>query len=104
MTTARWPGAEKIYKFLNSQATKLSTYATNPLWQDVDGPFKLTAFNPSTDANTMVPNPSYSGQKPSISKFEEVAFTSDDAEYNALRSGRLLSAWFLPLTTRRSRP
>jgi len=82
-------GAEKIYKFLSAQATKLSTYATNPLWQDVDGPFKLTAFNPSTDANTMVPNPAYSGQKASIAKFQEVAFTSDAAEYTALRSGQL---------------
>jgi peptide/nickel transport system substrate-binding protein len=82
-------GAEKIYKFLNAQSSKLSTYATNPLWQDVDGPFKLTAFNPSTDANTMVPNPDYSGTKATISKFQEVAFTSDAAEYNALRSGQL---------------
>jgi peptide/nickel transport system substrate-binding protein len=82
-------GAEKIYKFLNAQSLKLSTYATNPLWQVVDGPFKLTAFNPSTDANTMVPNPAYSGQKASISKFQEVAFTSDAAEYEALRTGGL---------------
>jgi peptide/nickel transport system substrate-binding protein len=82
-------GAEKIYKFLNGESLKLSTYASNPLWQVVDGPFKLTQFNPSTDANTMVPNPNYSGQKASISKFSEVAFTSDDAEYTALRSGQL---------------
>lgn len=82
-------GAEKIYQFLNSQSTKLATYATNPLWQVVDGPFKLSEFNPSTDANTMVPNSAYSGQKPAISKFQEVAFTSDDAEYTALRSGQL---------------
>ena len=81
--------AAKIYKFLSAQASKLSTYATNPLWQDVDGPFHLAAFNPSTDANTMVPNPSFDGHKASISKFQEVAFTSDDAEYNALRSGQL---------------
>jgi peptide/nickel transport system substrate-binding protein len=82
-------GAEKIYKFLNAQAQKVSTYATNPLWQDVDGPFKLTAFNPSTHASTMVPNPNYSGPKASISKFREVAFTSDNAEYAALSSGHL---------------
>jgi peptide/nickel transport system substrate-binding protein len=82
-------GAEKIYKFLNAQSLKLSTYATNPLWQVVDGPYKLTAFDPSTDANTMVPNPNYSGTKSTISKFEEVAYTSDDAEYNALRTGEL---------------
>lgn len=82
-------GAEKIYKFLNAQSLKLSTYATNPLWQVVDGPFHLTAFNPSTDANTMVPNPTFGGHKASIAKFQEVAFTSDDAEYTALRSGQL---------------
>ena len=82
-------GAEKIYKYLNAQSLKLSTYATNPLWQDVDGPYKLTAFNPATDANTLVPNTAYSGQKSSIAKFQEVAFTSDAAEYTALRSGQL---------------
>jgi len=82
-------GAEKIYKFLNAQSLKLATYATNPLWQVVDGPYKLTAFNPSTDANTMVPNSAYSGQHSIIAKFQEVAFTSDAAEYTALRSGQL---------------
>jgi len=37
----------------------------------------------------MVPNPNYSGTKATISKFQELAFTSDDAEYTALRSGQL---------------
>jgi peptide/nickel transport system substrate-binding protein len=37
-----------------------------------------------------VPNTKYTGpNKPTISKFEEVAFTSDTAEYAALRSGAL---------------
>jgi peptide/nickel transport system substrate-binding protein len=82
--------AAKIYTFLNAQSGKLSTYATNPLWQDVDGPFHLTAFNASTDANTLVPNTHYTGpNKPVISKFQEVAYTSDTAEFNALRSGAL---------------
>jgi peptide/nickel transport system substrate-binding protein len=82
-------GAEKIYTYLSDQSKKLATYATNPLWQVVDGPFKLSAFNASTDANTMVPNTSYSGTKPSISSFQEVAFTSDSAEYTALKAGQL---------------
>ena len=82
--------AKKIYNFLAGQSGKLSTYASNPLWQIVDGPFRLSQFSPSTDANTMVPNPAYSGpDKPTISKFQEVAFTSDAAEYTALRSGQL---------------
>lgn len=82
--------AKKIYNFLAAQSGKLSTYATNPLWQVVDGPFKLTQFSASTDANTMVPNAAYSGpDKPKITKFQQVAFTSDEAEYTALRSGQL---------------
>jgi peptide/nickel transport system substrate-binding protein len=85
-----WKKCEAVYTYLNAQSLKLSTYATNPLWQVVDGPFKLTAFNASTDANTMVPNPAYTGpDKPVISKFEELAYTSDAAEYAALRSGAL---------------
>jgi len=82
--------AEKVYTFLSAQALKLPTYATNPLWQVIDGPFKLTAFNASTDANTMVPNPAYTGpNKPSIKVFQEEAFTSDAAEYTALLDGGL---------------
>jgi peptide/nickel transport system substrate-binding protein len=81
--------AEKIYTYLSGQSAKLATYATNPLWQVVDGPFKLAAFDPSTDSNTLVPNPNYSGTKATISKFQEVAYTSDAAEYNALRTGQL---------------
>ncbi len=85
-----WKKCEAVYNYLNAQSLKLSTYASNPLWQVVDGPFRLTAFNPSTDANTMVPNTKYTGpDKPSIAKFQEVAFTSDASEFNALRSGAL---------------
>jgi len=82
-------GAEKIYNYLAGQSKKLSTYATNPLWQIVDGPFKISAFNPSTDSNTWVANPAYSGTKASIKTFQEEAFTSDDAEYTALKAGQL---------------
>jgi peptide/nickel transport system substrate-binding protein len=85
-----WKKCEAVYTYLNAQALKLSTYATNPLWQVVDGPFKLTAFNPSTDANTFAANAAYTGpDKPVISKFEEVAYTSDTAEYSALMDGQL---------------
>ena len=32
----------KIFNFLTAQNKSVSTYATNPLWQVVDGPYKLT--------------------------------------------------------------
>jgi peptide/nickel transport system substrate-binding protein len=86
----KWAKCKAVYNYLNAQAQKLSTYATNPIWQVVDGPFRLTAFNPSTDANTMVPNKKYTGpDKPTISKFQELAYTSDTAEFDAIRSGAL---------------
>jgi peptide/nickel transport system substrate-binding protein len=82
--------AKKIYDYLNAESKKLGTYATNPLWKIVDGPFKLTSFNPTTDANTMVPNPSYGGPvKPQFDVLKAVYFTSSTAETNALRAGKL---------------
>ena len=82
--------AKSIYKFLNAQSGKLATYATNPLWQVVDGPFKLKTFDPSTDANTLVANPAYGGPvKPKIAGIDNVAFTSTSAEFNQLLSGNL---------------
>ena len=70
-------------------ASDLSTYGSNKLWLDgADGPFVLSAFDSSSGQATFVPNPNYSGpQKPIISKFIEVPYTSDTAEYSALSSG-----------------
>jgi peptide/nickel transport system substrate-binding protein len=82
--------AKKIFDYLNSASKKLSTYASNPLWQDVDGPFKLTQFNTTTDANTMVPNPTYGGpQKADFSTLKAEYFASSTAEFNAILSGAI---------------
>jgi peptide/nickel transport system substrate-binding protein len=82
--------AKKIYDFLAAQSGKLATYATNPLWQVVDGPFKLKSFDASTDGNVMIPNLTYSGPvKPKISELDNVAFTSTTAEFNQLLTGSL---------------
>ncbi len=83
-------GARQVYRFLDAQSRKTASYATNPLWQVVDGPFHLTGFDPVTGYTTMVPNSSYAGpDKPRIARLEEVPFTSDTAEFDALRSGAL---------------
>jgi peptide/nickel transport system substrate-binding protein len=80
--------AAKIYDFLVDQAKSLSTYATNPLWQVVDGPYRLSAFNSVTGAFTMTPNTSYGGPHAAqMSNFEGVSFTSSTAELNALKTG-----------------
>jgi peptide/nickel transport system substrate-binding protein len=86
---------EAIYNFLSAQSKDLGTYTSNPLWQVVDGPFKLkqcgqACFDPATGGNVMVPNPSYSGPgKPHIAELDNVAFTSTSAEFNELLSGAL---------------
>jgi len=95
-----------VYNFLSNQAgydpanpkaanNALPTYATNPLWQVVDGPWHLTTFD-ATGNVTMAANPTYSGPtKPTIKTFKEAPFTSDTAEYNALVGGQL-SYGYLP--------
>ena len=79
-------GAKAVYTFLDTQSKDLGTWASSPLWSVVDGPFKLQSFT-STGEATLVPNPDYSGSKPSISKFVELPFTSEAAIYNEIKSG-----------------
>ena len=80
--------AKKIWDFLNAQSKSVNTYATNPLWQVVYGPYKLTAFNATTGSFTMVPNTEYSGPHANPqSTFVGVPFTSDAAQFNAIKSG-----------------
>jgi peptide/nickel transport system substrate-binding protein len=80
----------KIYNYLITQAKSLSTYATNPLWQVVDGPYKLSAYNTTTGGFTMTPNTTYGGPHVAkMSTFVGVPFTSDTAEFNAVKSGSI---------------
>ncbi len=83
-------GAHAVWNFLNTEAQKLDTYTTNPLWKVVSGPWQLSQFDPSTGHAVMVPNPAYSGpDKPSLSQFELMPYTTDTAEFNALHAGEL---------------
>lgn len=89
-------GARAVMAFLQTQSKDLKTYATNPLWQTVDGPWKLSGYT-LTGKVTFVPNKNYSGPaKPKVSEFVEVPFTSQDAEYNALRAGALTVGYLPP--------
>lgn len=79
-----------VYKYLWSQAEDTTTYATNPLWQIVDGPFHLTQFDPDGTSATLEPNSHYSGSpKPRITKLVEEVPTSTASEYSLLQSGAL---------------
>jgi peptide/nickel transport system substrate-binding protein len=82
--------AAKIFNYLTAQSKSVSTYATNPLWQVVDGPYKLSAYNSTTGGFTMVPNTAYSGPHANpMSSFVGVPFTSSTAEWNAIKAGKV---------------
>ncbi len=79
-------GAAKVYRFLSWQGVLIRSWASSPLWRVVDGPWRVSSTTGYGDV-TFVPNKRYSGPvKPSIAKFVELAFTSDDAEVNAAKA------------------
>nr|BFF18597.1 hypothetical protein GCM10025730_21180 [Promicromonospora thailandica] len=80
-------GARAIFDYLVTQSEDLGTYATNPLWQTVNGPYTLTGF---TDAGQveLTRNETYDGDDAaSIDTVNLLPYTSTDAEVNAVRSG-----------------
>jgi peptide/nickel transport system substrate-binding protein len=90
-------GATAVWNFLQKQGADMATFATNPLWQVVDGPWKLAQFQ-SDGYYAWVPNKNYSGpDKPALSKVIFTPFTTDDAEMDTLRSGTSLTVAPLPL-------
>ena len=79
-----------VYKYLTAQAGDTASYATNPLWQVVDGPFHLVQFQSGGTSVTLAPNRHYSGSpKPRIAKLVMEVATSDASEYSLLQSGSL---------------
>lgn len=89
-------GALGVAQFLNQQSQDTATYSTDRLWQTVDGPFKMTEFNADGFVK-FVPNGRYSGApKPKVRAFEELPFTSDAAELNAVLSGSVSIGYIPP--------
>jgi peptide/nickel transport system substrate-binding protein len=91
-------GAKKVYGFLTEQTKNRRQYATNPLWQVVNGPWKLSEYRTDGYA-AFVPNTAYSGPvKPTLEKFVQQPFTTESAELNALRSGDSITYGYVPLS------
>ena len=98
-----------VYDFLSQQSglsptnpaaatNALTTYATNPLWQVVDGPWKLKSFGPTAPI-VFTPNGKYSGpNKPTYKQFIEEPFTTASAEYAALVSGKIDLSYYISRT------
>ena len=88
-----------VYAFLTdkNEAGDLGTYASNPLWQIVDGPFRLSAYDATDNGATLVPNKEYSGHvKPSIDALVLAPFTTDTAEFNVLENGKAINIGYVP--------
>lgn len=96
-------GAKAVYNYLEGQAKKLTTYATNPLWKIVDGEWTLHQFQPD-GYSVFVPNKSYSGPKPRFSRLVAEPFTSATAEFNAIKSGSGPDVGYLPVTDLPQKP
>jgi peptide/nickel transport system substrate-binding protein len=90
-------GAKAVYGFLAAQNQDLAAFATNPLWQVVDGPFRLSRYEASTGDATYVRNARYSGPASgSISTLKVDSFASDTAEFDALLSGSGIDYGYVP--------
>jgi peptide/nickel transport system substrate-binding protein len=80
-----------VYEFLSAQAQDTKTYATNPLWGVVDGPWKLSSFSTAASGPvaSFAPNAAYSGSpKPQLAGVTYYAYTDDTTEYTALKTGQ----------------
>jgi peptide/nickel transport system substrate-binding protein len=90
-------GAKAVYSFLAAQNKDLAAYATNPLWQVVDGPFRLSSYAASTGDATYLRNARYSGPASgSLHALRVLSFTSDTAEFNALLSAGGIDYGYIP--------
>jgi peptide/nickel transport system substrate-binding protein len=90
-------GAGAVASFLLAQNKDTSTYATNPLWQVVDGPWKLTSYSPSTFDATYVRNPKFSGPATgSLHSIRVLAFSSDTSEFDELLSATGVDYGYVP--------
>jgi peptide/nickel transport system substrate-binding protein len=90
-------GALAVDNFLLAQNKDTSTYATNPLWQVVDGPWKLTSYTPSTGDASYVRNLKFSGPATgSLHAIRILSYTSDIAEFDELLSSSGVDYGYVP--------
>ena len=82
--------AKKIYDYLNKAGGAVASFASNPLWQVVSGPFKLKSFSATNSSYTLVPNAAYGGSpKPMMDQVQVNTYTGQTSELNAMKGGSL---------------
>jgi peptide/nickel transport system substrate-binding protein len=95
---------EAVYDFLlaengnmvaegNAHRTK---WADSPIWSVVNGPWRLKSYT-EEGIVTFVPNELYSGPNPArLDEFRQIPTSSDEQEYELLKSGDSITVGFLP--------
>ncbi|MDY5584711.1 MAG: peptide ABC transporter substrate-binding protein [Arcanobacterium sp.] len=78
--------AKEIFAYLTKASEDLQSYATNDLWKTVSGAYTLDKFVPSGEVR-FEPVKNWSGGEVKNSGIVFRPFTSDDAQFNVLRSG-----------------
>ncbi|MGH9043829.1 MAG: ABC transporter substrate-binding protein [Acidimicrobiales bacterium] len=87
-------GAKKVFAYLTKQSESVSTYASNPLWKVVDGPWLLTSYDPTTYRTVLTANPKFTGpHRAHLHQIIIETFPSATAEISALRAGTLDYGW-----------
>lgn len=78
--------ARAIFDYLVGESKDIASYADNPLWQVVSGPFELGGFATNGEVE-LTRNAKYDGDDPAQSEqVNLLPFTSADAEVNAVRA------------------
>lgn len=79
---------DSVFKYLNTAGKDVKSFATNPLWKIVDGPWTLKSFNATSGAFDIVPNTKFTGEhKPYLDEVDFVSYQSQDAEWTDLKAG-----------------
>jgi peptide/nickel transport system substrate-binding protein len=97
---------KSVEKYLDNQATKVTTFNSKFWTSGADGPWKLSQIDDLGNA-TFVPNATYSGPvkaQPGIKYVKEEAFTSDSAEETALESGSIDVGYVDPSVLKKPAP
>jgi peptide/nickel transport system substrate-binding protein len=91
-------GALAVDTFLLNENKDLATYATNPLWQVVDGPWKLSSYNANgTGDATYVRNLKFSGPATgSLHAIRIDSYSSDTSEFDELLSSTGVDFGYVP--------
>jgi peptide/nickel transport system substrate-binding protein len=80
-------GAKKVFSYLAGQSGSIDSYDSSPLWKVTNGPFSLKSWN-NNGTVVLAKSATYHSSDPA--KLDTVTFepfTSDQAEFDSLRSG-----------------